>query len=99
MLRWPIGKRGQHQILNRAKLFVVWECTQGGSRGKVMADHHNPVLSFINDAQYWRERADEMRRLAEGLRDPEAKRKMLDLASHYDRLARGSEQQPGPMRD
>jgi hypothetical protein len=44
-------------------------------------------------------RADETRRLAEGLRDPEAKRKMLHLASHYDRLAQGSEQQPGTMKD
>ena len=71
-----------------------------GQRGKVMINHHNnPILSFINDAQYWRKRAEEMRGLAEGLRDPEAKRKMLDLANDYDCLAREAEKQSATMKD
>ena len=41
----------------------------------------------INDPAYWRERADEARRIAEQLADAVAKQTMLEIANSYDALA------------
>jgi len=41
----------------------------------------------INDPAYWRERADEARRIAEQLADAVAKQTMLEIANSYDNLA------------
>src|SRR5215467_1390516 len=41
----------------------------------------------IEDPQYWRERAEEARRIAEQLADAVAKQTMLDIARSYDNLA------------
>ena len=43
--------------------------------------------SIIEDAQHWRERAEEMRAVAEALCDAEAQRMMLGIAEGYERLA------------
>jgi hypothetical protein len=43
--------------------------------------------SYINDPAHWRERAAEMRRLADELIEIDAKEIMLRLAADYDRLA------------
>jgi hypothetical protein len=43
---------------------------------------------FLNDAQRWRDRADEMRSLASEINDQESKRIMLRLANDYELLAR-----------
>jgi len=42
---------------------------------------------FVNDSQHWRDRATEMRRIAEEASDPGAKAMMLRLADDYDVLA------------
>jgi hypothetical protein len=41
----------------------------------------------INDSKHWRDRAAEMRALADGYTDKEAARIMRRLADDYDRLA------------
>ena len=41
----------------------------------------------LNDVKHWRERATEMRALAEGMGDAHAIRLMLDLANDYEKLA------------
>ena len=46
----------------------------------------------INDPAYWRERAEEARRIAEQLADAVAKDMMLDIARSYDNLAKIAEE-------
>jgi hypothetical protein len=41
----------------------------------------------VNDPQHWRNRAKEMRALADAVEDREAKGRMLKIASDYDKLA------------
>jgi hypothetical protein len=40
-----------------------------------------------NHAKYWRARAQEALALAEQMRDPEARRIMMEIAAGYERLA------------
>jgi len=47
-----------------------------------------PSAHFINDATHWRERAAEMRALAENLPECEGKTTMLRIAADYEQLAR-----------
>ena len=50
--------------------------------------HHRAMsMALINDPRHWRERAEEARRIAEDMADPDAKRMMLIIAAGYDRLA------------
>jgi hypothetical protein len=50
--------------------------------------------SLINDPAYWRERAEEARRIAEQLADAVAKQTMLEIARSYDNLAELTEKHP-----
>jgi hypothetical protein len=43
-------------------------------------------LRDLNDSKYWRDRATEMRALAEAMKDPEAAR-IMRLADDYNKLA------------
>jgi hypothetical protein len=45
------------------------------------------AISFTNDSEYWRTRAEEARTLADKMSDEESKEAMLRIASDYDRLA------------
>jgi hypothetical protein len=44
-------------------------------------------ISFINDPEHWRTRAEETRTLADQMYDEGSKQMMLRIAADYDRLA------------
>jgi hypothetical protein len=50
-----------------------------------------PQASNINDPAHWRDRAEEMRALAEDIKDTHARETMLRIAKDYDRLAERAE--------
>ena len=49
------------------------------------------MLRHVNDASHWRDRATEMRTIADGYSDKEAAQVMLRLAADYDKLAERAE--------
>jgi len=48
-------------------------------------------MSTLHDAEYWRNRAEEIRVQAEQMSKPEYKRDLLDIAIGYDQLAKLAE--------
>jgi hypothetical protein len=48
----------------------------------------------INDPAYWRQRAEEARRLAGELTEPAAKQAMQEVAASYERLAQLAQDRP-----
>jgi hypothetical protein len=55
------------------------------------------LASVLNDTWEWLYRAEEARKAAEQLTDPEAKQCMLQLGRYYDRLARAAIAQARPQ--
>ena len=54
------------------------------------------MASVLNDTWEWLYRAEEARKAAEQLTDPDAKQCMLQLGRHYDGLARAAIAQARP---
>jgi len=48
--------------------------------------------SFINDPEHWRQRANDMRTLANSAKDARSKAAMLQIAAEYDGLAEMAEE-------
>jgi hypothetical protein len=49
------------------------------------------MSTLLDDAAHWFARAAEARKLAAGIADPEAKRKMLEVADNCTEMARAAE--------
>ena len=47
--------------------------------------------TMLSTPDHWRERAKEARDMAKNMNDLEAKRSMLDIADHYERIAARAE--------
>ena len=56
-------------------------------------------MTNLDNARYWRERAEEVRVQAELMRDSEAKRHMLGIANSYELLARRAEERAKGKRE
>ncbi|HLJ18977.1 MAG TPA: hypothetical protein VKU84_02200 [Stellaceae bacterium] len=53
-------------------------------------------MAEVHDAAYWRKRAEEVREMARDVKDPDTKRKMLDVVANYEWLAHEAHRQPAP---
>ena len=59
-----------------------------------------PVAPHFNNADHWRQRAEETRILAEQMSDAAEKKTMLGIADDYDKLAvRAAQRQKGDTHD
>jgi hypothetical protein len=53
-------------------------------------------LSIANDPKHWRKRAEDMRMLANEIKDPLSKETMLRIADDYERLAKRAQERANP---
>jgi hypothetical protein len=51
--------------------------------------------SLINDPKHWRDRAEEIRTLADDMHDEISRQMMLRIAEDYERLAQRAEERAG----
>jgi len=56
------------------------------------------MSSSFNDPEHWRGRAEEMRRLAEDMKDAATKEMMLRIARDYEKLAARAEERSRPPK-
>src|SRR5262249_48533128 len=68
-------------------VFLSRQLPGGGGSGPGLYKRRTVSDALVDDPKYWRDRADEARAMAEQLADPESKRRMVEIAGHYDYLA------------
>ena len=56
----------------------------------MMAETH-----ILDDAKHWRDRAEEVRSLADGMSDPMTRRMLSGVADDYEKLAKRAEERRG----
>jgi DNA-binding ferritin-like protein len=54
--------------------------------------------SLIDNAEYWRKRAEEARALAEQMKDPLTQSLMLGIAESYEKIAKWAAERAGESR-
>jgi hypothetical protein len=54
--------------------------------------------SLLDDAEYWRKRAEEARTLAEQMENTETKALMLGIADSYEKIAKWTAERTGEPR-
>jgi DNA-binding ferritin-like protein len=54
--------------------------------------------SLIDDAEYWRKRAEEARTLAEQMKDSHTQSLMLGIAESYEKIAKWAAERAGEPR-
>jgi DNA-binding ferritin-like protein len=54
--------------------------------------------SLVDDAEYWRKRAEEARTLAEQMKDSHTQSLMLGIAESYEKIARWAADRAGEPR-
>ena len=59
---------------------------------------HCWMAALLDKPERWRKRAEEIRTIADGMRDPDAKRFMLGLAKSYEELAKRAEDRKNAAR-
>ena len=55
------------------------------------------MAPLLNNAEHWLQRAQEARRLADGIDEPEAKQTLLKIADDYERLAQRASNRGGDI--
>ena len=55
-----------------------------------MAETH-----ILDDPKHWRDRAEKVRSLADGMNDPETRRRLASVADDYEKLAKRAEERRG----
>jgi DNA-binding ferritin-like protein len=55
-------------------------------------------VSLVDDAEYWRKRAEEARTLAEQMKDTHTKSLMLGIAESYEKIAKWATERTGDPR-
>jgi hypothetical protein len=70
-------------------LLEAWEAKRALGGGRLTG----PVVPHsFNDPKHWRQRAEEARVHAEQMKDPVAKRMMLQIVEDYEKLAKRAEE-------
>jgi hypothetical protein len=68
-------------------IFLSRQIRGAGGRGPGFNKRRTISDTPVDDPKHWRDRADEARAVAEQLTDAESKRRMVEIAGHYDYLA------------